>query len=168
MNLITIHNDMNTLIAYFSKTGRTKKIAEEIKKLLDADIEEIQDVKNRSGLIGWLNAGKDARSKNITKLKDVKKVPSEYELVVIGSPTWNGTVSTPIRTYLHEYKDSFHNVALFSTGDGNETDALNEMDSLIDNKSIATLHMVRTSEIDKMQYKEKLEEFIDKIKSTLN
>ena len=155
---------MNTLIVYFSRTGRTKKVAEEIKKLLDADIDEIQDVKKRSGIIGWLTAGKDATSKNITKLKDVDKVPSEYELVIIGSPTWNGAVSTPIRTYLLEYKDSFLNVALFSTGDGEETDALNEMDSLIDNKSIAKLHLVRKSEIDTIQYKKKLEEFIATIK----
>ena len=78
---------MKTLIVYYSRTGRTKKIAEEIHKVLGGDIEEIQDMKPRSGIIGWLGAGKDARSKTLTTLKPVEKNPSQYDLIVIGSPT---------------------------------------------------------------------------------
>jgi flavodoxin len=155
---------MNTLVVYFSRTGRTKKIAEELEKLLDADIDEIRDIKKRAGIMGWLTSGMDAGLKNVVKLKDVNKYPGDYELVVIGSPTWNSTVSTPVRSYLLEYQDSFRNVALFSTGDVDEMSTLNDMDSLIDNKSIARMHLVRTSEIDAMNYKEKLEEFVSKIK----
>jgi flavodoxin len=39
------------LVVYYSRTGMTKKLANSIANLLFADIEEIVDTKNRSGLM---------------------------------------------------------------------------------------------------------------------
>ena len=75
---------MNVLIVYYSRTGTTRRIAEEIKNSLKGDIKEIRDVKSRSGIIGWLNAGKDAISKNLTKIENVNLNPSDYKVVIIG------------------------------------------------------------------------------------
>ena len=49
-----------TLVAYYSRTGTTKKVGEAIAKALKADIDEIIDLKKRSGAIGWVVSGKDA------------------------------------------------------------------------------------------------------------
>ena len=57
---------MKNLVVYYSRTGRTKKIAKEIQERLNADIEEIHDVKNREGILGWLSAGRDAGTKKTT------------------------------------------------------------------------------------------------------
>jgi flavodoxin len=51
---------MKALIVYYSRTGRTKKIAKEIQLGIKAEIEEIKDSKNRKGILGWLSAGRDA------------------------------------------------------------------------------------------------------------
>lgn len=40
-------------------------------------------------------------------------------------------MSTPIRTYITEYKESLRNVALFSTGDSEEPKVVEEMEQLI-------------------------------------
>lgn len=64
---------MKALVAFYSRTGNTKKLAEEISKILEADIEEIRDKKDRSGAIGWLFAGKDATSKETTELEKTEK-----------------------------------------------------------------------------------------------
>jgi len=48
---------MKTLVAYYSRTGNTKKVAVEIAKNLKADIDEIIDKKDRSGMIGWIIGG---------------------------------------------------------------------------------------------------------------
>jgi flavodoxin len=154
---------MKTLIVYYSRTGRTKKIAEEINKVLDGDIEEVQDMKPRSGIIGWLGAGKDAGSKTLTTIKRVEKDPSQYDLIVIGSPTWNGSVTTPIRTYIEKYKNSLRKIALFSTGDSEDFDALDDMDNLVDNRSIAKLHLARKQEIDANLFTDKVKEFVNEI-----
>jgi flavodoxin len=57
---------MKILIVYYSRTGRTKKIAEKIQYRLNADIDEISDTKNRAGILGWLSAGRDAGSRRLT------------------------------------------------------------------------------------------------------
>ena len=157
---------MKTLIVYFSRTGRTKLIAEEIQKILGGDVEEIHDTKTRTGIMGWLSAGRDAGAKALTSLKPVEKDPALYNLVVVGSPTWGGSVSTPIRTYLETYKASLPDVALFSTGEGGGPEALDDMDAIIGNRSIARLHLTRKEEIDAKQYAAKLEEFTAKIQAT--
>ena len=139
---------MKALIVYYSRTGTTRKIAEAIKNSLDGDIDEIQDAESRSGIFGWLKAGRDAGSKSLTRIENVDYNPSDYDVVVIGSPTWNGTVSTPIRTYITEYKDKLQDIALFSSGYSREPDAFEEMDMLLGGKSIATLHLHKKQEIE--------------------
>ena len=44
--------NMKILIAYYSRTGVTRKIAEKLKEKLGCDIEEIESVKDRSGMGG--------------------------------------------------------------------------------------------------------------------
>lgn len=154
---------MKALVAFYSRTGRTKKVAEEIQARLGSDIEEIRDEKKRGGILGWLSAGRDAGSKALTKIKDVDKQPSEYQVVIIGSPTWNGSVSVPIRTYINSFKDDFNQVAIFSTGEGEEPSALEEMSELLGERVFAGMHLVRTSEIDSDSYFGKLDDFVERI-----
>ncbi len=45
------------LVAYYSKTGNTKRAAEDIAKSLGADLEEIKDKRNRKGFGRGLRAG---------------------------------------------------------------------------------------------------------------
>jgi flavodoxin len=155
---------MNALIVYYSRTGTTRKIAEQIKNSLNGDIDEIKDAKSRSGIIGWLNAGRDSISKNLTRIVDIDLHPSNYDIVIIGSPTWNGAASTPIRTYITEYKETLQKVAFFSTGDSEKPEALEEMETLIRGKPIAKLHLIKKEEIEKGEYQSKLDDFIQQIK----
>jgi flavodoxin len=47
------------LAVYCSRTGTTRKIANEISSKLDCDVEEIIDLKTRAGPIGYMAAGRD-------------------------------------------------------------------------------------------------------------
>lgn len=156
---------MKTLVVYYSRTGRTKKIAEYIQSALDSEIDEIQDVKNRKGILGWISAGRDAGSKSLTPLEDVDKLPKDYSVVIIGSPTWNNSLSSPVRTYIDKFNEELRHVACFTTGDGDDPDSLNEMEALLGSKVFAKLHLVRKNDIDPGDYKEKTDKFITKIKS---
>ena len=88
------------LVVYYSRTGTTQKIAKEISGRLGADMEEVVDKKNRKGIIGWIRAGRDAGAKRLTEIEEPQRDPGLYGLVIIGTPIWNGTISTPIRTYI--------------------------------------------------------------------
>ena len=54
---------MKILVVFYSRTGNTKKIGEEISKNLKSDIDEIIDQKSRNGAIGFLTGGIDAMKK---------------------------------------------------------------------------------------------------------
>ncbi len=157
---------MKTLTVFYSRTGNTKKIAQEAAKLVQGDIEEIIDEKNRNGLLGWLISGMDAILKKYTSIKQIKKNPSQYDMVIIGTPIWATNISTPIRTYIHNYKDDFKNVAFFCTSDGDRPkDTLKmfkDMENLCSKKPVA---LASFSERDvKANSFEKINEFVEKIK----
>ncbi len=157
---------MKTLTVFYSRTGNTKKIAQETAKLVQGDIEEIIDEKNRNGLLGWLISGMDAILKKYTSIKQIKKNPSQYDMVIIGTPMWATNISTPIRTYIHNYKDDFKNVAFFCTSAGNRPkDTLKmfkDMENLCGKNPVA---LVSFSERDiKTNSFEKINEFAEKIK----
>jgi flavodoxin len=158
---------MKALVVYYTRTGTTKKIAEEIQTLIDADIDEVNDKVNRSGLIGWLKAGRDAGAKNLTTITNIEKEPGDYEIVIIGSPTWNGTITSPIRTYIDQYGLNLRKVACFTTGDAEKPVALDEMKRLLGEKILAKIHLVRKKDILTDNYHEKLNKFIKEIKENM-
>ena len=102
---------MKSLVLFYSRTGNTGKIANEIAVKLNSDIEEIFDKKNRKGIFGYLAAAKDAATKKFTQIEEVKKDLSQYDLVIIGTPVWAWGMAPAIRTYLS--KNKFNKLAFF-------------------------------------------------------
>jgi flavodoxin len=165
---------VKTLVAFYSRTGTTKKIASAIAEKTGADLEEIRDTVDRSGAMGYLRSGRDSIKKKLTKLEPLKFEPDQYDSIIIGTPIWGWNVSVPVRTYITEQKDKFQpkadqpradkKVAFFCTmgGSGNEN-AFSEMEKIIGKKPMATLALT-TKEVVNDNYSEILEEFILKIK----
>ena len=155
---------MKTLIVYYSRTGNTKKIALEIGQKLNTEIEEIEDTAVRSGMKGYLLAGRDAMQKNLTILKPTTKNPADFDLTIIGTPIWGWNMSVPMRTYITNKKDSFKNVAFFCTmGRSGDDKAFAEMEEIIGKKPVATLALL-TKDVVKNNFAEKLEKFISEVK----
>ncbi len=156
---------MQTLIVYYSRTGHTKKVAESLAKELQCDVEEIVDTVNRSGPLGFLNSGRQASSKALTKLQPVTKDPSKYDLVIIGTPIWAKNMSSPVRTYISENHAKFHNIAIFCTaGDRCEDSTFKDMGDLSGKKPKATL-AVYAAEIKKDSYADKVKKFVAEVKT---
>jgi flavodoxin len=118
---------MKILVVFYSRTGNTRRVGEEIAKNLNADIDEIIDKKKRNGIIGWLGCGRDALFKKLTEIEN-KKRPEEYDVAIIGTPVWAGTISSAIRTYLLQNK--FNKTAFFCTCGGDKGKTFNEMEKL--------------------------------------
>ena len=156
---------MKILVVYYSRTGRTRKLAQEIHQKIESEINEIHDRKTRKGILGWLSAGRDAGQRKETEIKGDISPPSSFDIIVIGSPTWNGGLSVPILTYVNRYLDDLKHVAVFTTGDGEDLDAIEELRNILGKKVFSMSHFVREKEIDTMSYNEKLTKFITQIKS---
>lgn len=150
---------MKTLVVFYSRTGTTKKVALEISNKLGAEIEEIRDTVNRSGVKGYLVSGRDAMKKRLTTLELTTKNPADFDLVIIGTPIWGWNMSVPVRTYITEKKGDFKKVAFFCTMGGTGDDkAFAEMEQIIGQKPVATLALL-TRDVAKNDFAEKLEKF---------
>ena len=156
---------MNALVVYYSRTGTTRKVADKLASLLKCVIEEIHEAKNRKGVLGFLSAGKDATLKKLIKLETVHNDPASYDIVIIGTPMWNRTLSTPIRAYLTQYKDRFKKVAFFCTHQYTDDDPFEEMESICGKAPVVTLRLHRKREVEADQYVTKVEEFIGRLAS---
>jgi flavodoxin len=154
---------MKTLVAYYSRTGRTKKIAEAISNNLGCDIEEIIDTKKRSGPFGYFRSNREATKKKLTMINSIKNDPSLYDLVIIGTPVWVSTMSSPVRTYIHQNKNRFKNVAFFCTMGGSDFEtAFSQMEELCEKKPVGSLY-VEVMDVLKENYADKIKRFIDDI-----
>lgn len=63
-------------------------MAKAIARSLKADIEEIKDKRNRTGVFGFLKSGYEALFKKLVDIQPINKNPEEYDLVIVGSPVW--------------------------------------------------------------------------------
>jgi flavodoxin len=118
---------MKAIIYFYSLTGKTKFVAEELSKQLNCLIEEIIDNKKRKGFFGFIKAGRDALFKKTTSISEIKHNPADFDLVIIGQPIWAGKSVPAISTLLETHKINAKTV-LFFTSDGS-----NISDKLIDN-----------------------------------
>ena len=106
---------MKALVVYYSRTGNTRLVAETIAEGLNADIEEIEDKKDRTGAFGYLRSGYEAIFKKLTEIQPNNKKTEEYDLVIVGSPVWVGRLSSPARTYMTLHGHKIKNTTFFIT-----------------------------------------------------
>lgn len=152
---------MSVLVAYYSRTNITKKLAEEIAAKLNADIEEINPKVNYNGKIGYMRGGKDAISEKIIDLEQTKYDPSNYDVVYLGVPVWAGKSATPMISYIKENEGKFNEVKFFVTaGSSGFEGTFEQMEKFVGKAPQKTLALT-TKEVKKDEYGNKLESFIE-------
>jgi flavodoxin len=116
-----------TVIAYYSRTGVTRKVAEQLAALLDADLEEIREAKDRSGVLGWLSAAWDSTLTREADLTSEHNVAGR-KTVVIGMPIWGLKPPPAVRSYLKKVDLAGKKVCAYcvclATGGGRTLDAV--------------------------------------------
>ncbi|MCE5326195.1 MAG: hypothetical protein LLG01_07240 [Planctomycetaceae bacterium] len=151
---------MKTLIVYYSRTGLTRKAAQDIQQALSADIEEIADSVNHSGASGWILAGRDAATKRLTPIGPFQHKTDEYDLVVIATPVWAFTMASPVRTWLTEHGRECKKVAFLATmGGSGDKRSFEHMSALCGQPPIATLSLI-DKDIRKDLHAEKITAFV--------
>lgn len=154
---------MKILIVYFSLTGNTKGIANAAASEISADVEWINDSVKRTGLFGYLRTVREAMFKHIVPIQPSDHNPGQYDLVIIGTPVWAWSLSSPVRAYLVEHSSNFSRVAFFCTeGGAGGSGVFKEMARLCGKQPLATLEITE-SDIKSGADKEKLKSFIHSI-----
>jgi flavodoxin len=107
---------MKTLVVHYSKSGNTRRVAEEIAKAVGADTEEIVEIGvKRSGVMGFLRAGRAGMMREKSPVETPKHRPADYDLVFIGSPVWGWNLVPAVRSYLGAADLKGKPVAFFCT-----------------------------------------------------
>ncbi len=119
------------LVVYYSRSGKTRLVAQKLAELLGADLGEITEVKDRSGALGYVGAGKDTVLKKASILTQAPPVEG-YDVVVIGMPVWAFQPPPPIRAYVKQVDLAGKKVCAFCTYDGSGAEkTLAAMDELV-------------------------------------
>lgn len=137
------------LVVYFSRSGHTRKVAEALAARCDADIEELRDVRDRTGIWGYIRSAREALKKRVIEIQTPRKNPKDYDLVILGTPVWAGNVCSPLRAYVAAEKASFARVAFFCTlGGSGAAKVFEDLADLCGKRPMSTL-AVREAEIKK-------------------
>ena len=109
------------LVAYFSASGKTAKIAEKLAAGIEADIYEIKpEVKYTKEDLNWMNK----KSRSSVEMNDKSIRPaiisgdvdiSDYDTICLGFPIWWYVAPTIINTFLEIYDFSGKKIILFAT-----------------------------------------------------
>ncbi len=126
------------LVVYYSLTGNTKLIAEEIAKSINSDILELKPVKelDADGGSKYFWGGYQATMKIKPKLKPFDINPLEYDLIILGTPVWAWTYTPPIHSFLSKFDLSGKHVALWTCSDGDGVRAMNKFKKALKNANI--------------------------------
>ena len=121
---VNMIENKKVLVAYFSATGTTKKVAENLSKATGGDLYEIKPLKPyTSADLNW----HDSNSRSSVEMKDHNSrremvdddfSVSEYDTVFLGFPIWWYIAPTIVNTFLECHDFSNKKIILFATSGG--------------------------------------------------
>lgn len=120
------------LVAYFSASGTTAKIAETLAEAIGADIFEIApEVPYTAADLNWM----DKKSRSTIEMNDPASRPAialkrdnmeDYDTIFVGFPIWWYVAPTIINTFLESYDLTGATIVPFATSGGSDMGATNE------------------------------------------
>src|SRR6185369_998249 len=144
----------------FSRSGYTRRVAEQIARAAGADCEAIRERTSRRGVLGYWRSAREALRGTAVTIEPDALQPRNYALVVLGTPVWAGKVSAPMRAYIARHRNDFTRIALFCTqGGSGAPKVLHAMTGLCDQSPVASAFF-NDAEIDGGQHAGKLEAFV--------
>lgn len=117
-------NDKKILVAYFSASGETARLARTIAQVTDGDLHEIKStVPYTAADLDW----NDKQSRSSREMNDPASRPAvanrvanmdAYDIVFVGFPIWWYVAPTIVSTFLEAYDFSGKTVVPFATSGG--------------------------------------------------
>lgn len=117
-------NMSKTLVAYFSASGTTSRVAKELAQAAEADLYEIRPaVPYTKADLNWM----DKKSRSSIEMNDKSSRPAladqdanigAYDTILLGFPIWWYVAPTIINSFLESYDFSGKKIVLFATSGG--------------------------------------------------
>jgi flavodoxin len=106
-----------TLVVYYSWSGNTRTLAQQIHKLVGGDIFEILPVEAYPEDYDKCvtQAKQEIQSGYLPELREAVKNIGQYDIIFVGSPNWWSTIAPPVAAFLSQYDLSGKTVVPFCT-----------------------------------------------------
>lgn len=114
---------MESLVVYYSLTGKTKLVSQVIAEALNATLVEIKEKKPRKpGPLLYLVGGFAAITNRGSKISPVGVDVKQYERVFIGSPSWASRPVPAINSFIYQTNFEGRSVIPFFTMGGDDAE----------------------------------------------
>ena len=108
------------LVAYFSYSGTTQSVAEQLSSRIGADLFEIAPAEEYSSL--YLRSNREIRRGERPELSAEVENMEEYDIVFVGYPVWFHATPAPVNSFLESYDLTGKLVIPFCTSGGSDID----------------------------------------------
>jgi flavodoxin len=106
------------LIVYYSRSGYTRRVARMLARRLGGDIDEIKIVQPVRGPLGYALSAIEALAEITPPVRPALKSPKGYDCIVVGTPVWFWSLSSPVRAWLANNRVPRARFAFFCTMGG--------------------------------------------------
>ena len=154
------------LVAFFSASGVTAKLAEQLSEAIGADLFEIEPAQRYTKAdLNWM----DKQSRSTIEMKDPASRPAiarkrdnmgEYDVVFVGFPIWWYVAPHIINSFLESYDFAGKTIVPFATSGGSDMGKTNEALT----PSCPGAKLVEGKVLNGKQTVEKLNAWVDSLK----
>lgn len=150
------------LVIYYSLSGMTRQVAQEIARVGGWDVGEIREVKPRKGAWAHLRSGADALFGSEPPITYAGPDPAGYDFVILGTPVWVSRIASPVRSFMKQYASKLPRVGLLLTFGSAGGSAVRQFSTLCGKPPVYTL-LVPDAEISSGSFHGRVEEFVHKM-----
>ena len=141
-----------TLVLYYSQTGATKAVAEELQNQLGADIACIEAVEpydaDYAATVARWRQEREAGVK--VAIQPLTVNLDQYDTIFLGFPVWGGTIASPVETFLADNSLVGKTVVTFATfGSGGLDSATADVVAAQPDATVIKGYGVRNARVEK-------------------
>ncbi len=155
---------MTGVVAYYTRTGKTRFVAQRLAKALGCRALEISDLKKRMGLIAYLKAARDARGKKRTEIEPKTIDTTGCDLICLGTPVWWSNPTPAMMTLLDNLDVKGKDVVIFGTADRSPERTIDILRKRVEEKGgtiVESFFCLKGSDEERMKV---VEDFVDRFR----
>jgi len=159
--ILTGCTKQKVLVLYYSQTGTTQTVAEELQRQLGADIERVEAVNPYDGDFQATieRSGEERKNGEVPEIKPVQANLDDYDVIFIGYPIWFGTYAMPIATLVKDKDFDGKTIVPFCTfGSGGLNTSTENLKKALPKANIRQGYGVRSARVEAMP--KELERFL--------
>lgn len=155
------------LVVYFSHSGHTAFVAQQLARRCRADLLAINDPNPRTGVLGYVSSAVESLLGIQPPIGLDPCCLQEYDLVIVGTPVWFWNMSSPVRSFLTHYGSDCRQLAVFCTyGGSGQQRVLDGMERLWGRPVVARLALT-DQQVTRRQHALALTRFVSEVKRWL-